>query len=64
LQRKINEISKVSLLSTDELAALEDARAYLSSYVGCEVEIESESKSKSMRAERAMPMKPSLDVIV
>jgi len=64
LAKKINEISKVSLLSTDELAALEDARAYLSSYVGCEVEIESESKSKSMRAERAMPMKPSLDVIV
>jgi leucyl-tRNA synthetase len=62
LAKRINEITPVSTTQLEEFDGVEEAAAYISKQLECDVSVEMEQKSKSPRAGRAMPMKPSLDI--
>ncbi len=55
------ELPKIS--SADMLKSFSEAVPYLSGKLGVKVTIESETASKSQRASRAMPDKPSIDIL-
>ncbi|MGC9190468.1 MAG: leucine--tRNA ligase [Candidatus Micrarchaeia archaeon] len=62
--KNMNGISKIPELKSDEVvAAFIEALPYIESKIGCRAMVEKESSSKSPRAQRAMPDKPSIDII-
>lgn len=63
LVKKINELQEVTTTQLDEFDSLQEAGEYMSKQLGVEVVVEMEAKSGSHRASRAMPMKPSLDIV-
>lgn len=63
LAKKLNEIRGVETTQQEEFDSIEEASGYISKQLGCDVVVELEAKSKSQRASRAMPMKPSLDIV-
>lgn len=63
MAKRINEVKEVDLTSQEELEAFNEASKYLEKQLNCSVNTEEEAKSKSQRAGRAMPMKPSLDIM-
>lgn len=62
LAKRVNEIREVTVMQEDEFSGLSDASEYIGAQLGCTAVVEKESESKSRRAERAMPLKPSLDI--
>ncbi len=58
------ELKQIDISEDEELKGLADAKAYIESSIGCNIEILKEEESKSERATRAMPLKPSLDVVL
>ncbi len=64
LSKKIRTIEKTEFVKCDSLFdGFSHAKAYLSKRLGSSVAIEKEQSSGSSRAERAMPNKPSIDVV-
>ena len=63
LSKKINEIKSIQFSQKEEYDSLKEAEEYLSSQLKCKVLVEKEEESKSNRASRAMPGKPSIDLI-
>ncbi|MEM0146845.1 MAG: leucine--tRNA ligase [Candidatus Micrarchaeaceae archaeon] len=63
ISKKHEVLTPINISKADELAAFNDAKSYISNALGCEISIEAESESKSARASRALPLKPSLDVL-
>ena len=63
MSKKINEIKKIQLSQKDEYDSLKEAEEYLGSQLRCKVVVEREEESKSGRAGRAMPGKPSIDLL-
>ena len=62
--KKMNSLIGLGDLDTETLAkAFVGARDYLSSKFGTQVIVENEATSKSARAKRALPDKPSIDII-
>jgi leucyl-tRNA synthetase len=62
--KNINSITKMPELKSDDMVtAFIEALPYIESKLGCRGMVEKESTSKSPRAARAMPDKPSIDVI-
>ncbi|MGC8676140.1 MAG: leucine--tRNA ligase [Candidatus Micrarchaeia archaeon] len=62
LAKNTQALEELKQSEKEELAAFEDAKDYIAAALGCEISIEPEDASKSARAQRAMPLKPSLDV--
>ncbi|MDE1762056.1 MAG: leucine--tRNA ligase [Candidatus Micrarchaeota archaeon] len=63
IAKEMNRLREVSTTEEDEFKALGEAKGYLEKALGAEVAVEMESKSKSARAERAAPLKPSIEII-
>ncbi len=63
LAKRVNQLTEVGMTQKDEFDSLKDASDYLGRQLGCAVVVEKESESKSARASRAMPLKPSLDIV-
>jgi leucyl-tRNA synthetase len=63
MAKRINEVREVELIRQDEFDVFNEASKYLEKQLNCRVNIEEEAKSKSQRAGRAMPLKPSLDIM-
>lgn len=63
LAKEMNRLRQIEVSEEDEFALLNDAKDYLSRLLETQVEIENEKASKSNRAERAMPLKPSIEII-
>jgi leucyl-tRNA synthetase len=63
LAKKVNQLAAVTMTQLDEFMSLKEAEDYLGRQLGCAVVVEKESESKSERAGRAMPLKPSLDIV-
>ena len=63
ISKRINELKSVTLTSDEESSSLISATGYLSSILGYDVSIEKEQESRSQRAQRAMPGKPSIDIV-
>jgi leucyl-tRNA synthetase len=63
LAKRASQLVPVALTQHDEFESLDEARDYLGKQLGCRAVVEKESESKSARAARAMPMKPSLDIV-
>lgn len=63
LQKKAGSLGKMEIMQEDEYKTYEEAKDYIGEMLGVEIEIEKESKSRSGRAERAAPLKPSIDLI-
>ncbi len=61
MAKRINSVKASALTEEEEYAAFEDAKQYISEALMTEVSIERESKSNSARAEKAQPLKPSID---
>lgn len=62
LAKEMNRLRKVEVTEESEYALLNDAKDYLSRILETQIEIENEKGSKSNRAERAMPLKPSIEI--
>jgi leucyl-tRNA synthetase len=62
LAKKANEVHEMRLSENDEFESLSGATEYIAAMLGCNISIEQESQSKSQRAQRASPMKPSIDI--
>lgn len=63
LAKKVNELHEVKITQQEEYDSFDQARDYIAEQLGCEVVVEKEAQSKSQRAWKAMPMKPSLDIV-
>ena len=63
LAKKVNELQEVRIKQQDEYDSFDQARDYIAGQLGCEVMVEKEAQSKSARAGKAMPMKPSIDIV-
>jgi leucyl-tRNA synthetase len=62
--KRLNSLEKENPVSSSQLKeGFEEAKEYLGSKFGAEIAIELEEESKSQRAKRALPTKPSIDVI-
>lgn len=62
--KKINYLEKENAIPASKIKeGFEEAKEYFISKFGTEIVIEIEEESKSDRAKRALPMKPSIDVI-
>ncbi len=62
LAKRMNELRSTGTSQKEELDSLVEARDYISKSLGVEVIIEDEDQSKSARADRAMPLKPSIEI--
>lgn len=62
LAKKMGGMHEVSLTAEEEFKVYSESKDYLRDSIGVNLEIEMESKSKSKRADRALPLKPSIDV--
>ena len=63
LAKRANQLAEVTVSQQDEFESLSEAGDYLGRQLGCAVVVGKESQSKSERAGRAMPLKPSLDIV-
>jgi leucyl-tRNA synthetase len=63
LAKRVNQLIEVTLTQQDEFDSLSGASDYIGKQLGCVAVVEKESESKSERASRAMPGKPSLDIV-
>lgn len=59
-QKRFYELRDQGLPEVDELAALQEAKGWLSQELGLQVEVERESESKEEKAKRALPGKPAI----
>ncbi len=62
MAKKVNSTRASAVSEEEEYSALVDARQYMGNALDTEVMIETESKSSSARAEKAQPLKPSIDI--
>ncbi|MEM3405124.1 MAG: leucine--tRNA ligase [Candidatus Micrarchaeaceae archaeon] len=60
--KSINEVEKVEISAQEEYSFINGAKDYIAKKIGCSVNVELEEASKSGRAERAVPLKPSIDI--
>ena len=63
MAKKVNELQEVKIKHQDEYDSFDQAKDYIAAQLGCEVIVEKEAQSKSDRAGKAMPMKPSIDIV-
>jgi leucyl-tRNA synthetase len=63
LMKKVNELQGTEVTQLEEFESLNEASEYMSKQLGTNVVVELEAKSGSQRAGRAMPMRPSLDIV-
>jgi len=63
LAKKMNEVREVTLMQQEEFGCFDEAKDYIGKQLNCGISVEKESASRSERAGRAMPMKPSLDIV-
>ncbi len=63
ISKMAGEIRKIETSEDEEYKLLQEASAYIAGKLGIErVEVEREEQSRSSRAERAMPLKPSIEL--
>ncbi len=62
LAKRMNELRSVDVTEDDEFNSLSESKDYMSKALGIEISIEKEQDSKSPRAERASPLKPSIEI--
>ncbi len=62
LAKRSNEVHETILSESDEEESLNGAVEYMKTALGYDVKVEKEHASKSQRAQRAAPLKPSIDV--
>ncbi|MDE1846034.1 MAG: leucine--tRNA ligase [Candidatus Micrarchaeota archaeon] len=62
MAKEMNRLRPIEVNEESEFAMLNDAKDYLSRILGSQVEIALEKESKSARAERSMPLKPSIEI--
>ncbi len=62
LAKKMESLRAGELAQEDEFKVYSEAKEYIEGMLGIGIEVEMESGSDSPRAERAMPLKPSIDV--
>ncbi|MEM4098566.1 MAG: leucine--tRNA ligase [Candidatus Micrarchaeaceae archaeon] len=60
--KSVNEVAKVETSAQEEYSFINDAKDYIAKKVNCSINVELEDSSKSARAERAIPLKPSIDI--
>jgi leucyl-tRNA synthetase len=61
--KNMGSLKKIDASEDEEFAFLKEHSEYISKAVNIEVTVEKESESKSPRAERALPMKPSIEML-
>ncbi|MDE1856372.1 MAG: hypothetical protein KGH49_04030, partial [Candidatus Micrarchaeota archaeon] len=62
LAKEMNKLHEIGIGEEEEYTLLKDSGSYLGEVLGTEIEIQKEGESKSTRAERAVPMKPSIEI--
>ncbi len=62
LLKQVNTLKKVSISTDEEVNAIAESIPYLASLTGLKIEVELEDTSKLERAERALPLKPSISL--
>ena len=62
LAKRMNEVRAIDITEDEELSSMGEARGYISKILGTEIIVERESESKSQRADRAMPLRPSIEI--
>jgi leucyl-tRNA synthetase len=60
--KQLKELRKINISEEEEFKAFDEAKEYIGSKIGMQVEVEKEEDSKSQRAQNAMPLKPSIDI--
>jgi len=60
--KEVNTTKSVPLSEDEEYELFSEAADYLQSVTGCEIKVEKEEGSNSKRAERAVPLKPSIEI--
>lgn len=63
LAKRMNEIKPIGISESEEISSVNEAQAYISKVLDVEVSVEKEADSKSQRAQRAMPLRPSIEII-
>ncbi|MEM0201525.1 MAG: leucine--tRNA ligase [Candidatus Micrarchaeaceae archaeon] len=61
--KRVNELKKCEVKETDEYESLISAKDYISKIINLPIKIQKEEESTSKRAERAAPLKPSIEII-
>jgi leucyl-tRNA synthetase len=62
LAKQMNSLSSIDITQKEELEAFTEAAAYIKAKTNVNVVVEREEESKSLRAQNAMPLKPSIDL--
>ncbi|MGI0141404.1 MAG: leucine--tRNA ligase [Candidatus Micrarchaeales archaeon] len=62
LAKGMNRLSPVNINEEDEFKLLNETRGYFNKILGMDIAVEKEGESKSARAERAAPLKPSIEI--
>jgi len=62
LAKQMNSLNSIDITQKDELEAFTEAAAYIKAKTNVDVVVEREEESKSLRAQNAMPLKPSIDL--
>jgi leucyl-tRNA synthetase len=63
LAKQLNELMRINISEKEEFEAFSEAKGYIAGKIGLEVEVEKEEDSQSQRAQNAMPLKPSIDIL-
>jgi len=60
--KQLNTLQRINVKEEDEFEAFNEASEYIKNKIGLDVEVVKEERSNSARAEKAMPLKPSIDL--
>jgi len=60
--KQLNTLQRININEEDEFEAFSEASEYIKDKTGIDVEVVKEEQSNSARADKAMPLKPSIDL--
>jgi leucyl-tRNA synthetase len=63
MAKRMENVHEIGMTQEEEFEVYSEAKDYIRNMMGVEINVEKESESKSQRADRASPLKPSIDIL-